>query len=98
MGPSGPAGAPSRVGIFKLSTLNFEKLEICVILIAISHYIEAKFDYGFFIIFLRNGSKILHKKSQVISTKNEGVTAIFPNFDFILNRENLWYSFLKFSV
>ena len=29
---------------------------------------------------MHNGSKILHKKSQVISTKNEGVTAIFPNF------------------
>ena len=41
-------------------------------------YLEAKFDYGYLIIFLRYGSKILHKKSQVISTTNEGVTAIFP--------------------
>ena len=44
--------------------------------------IRVKFDYGYFIIFLQYGSKILHKKSQVISTKNEGVTAILPNFDF----------------
>ena len=43
---------------------------------------------------LRNGSKILHRKSQVISIKNEGVTAIFPNFDFILNRENQRHAFI----
>ena len=43
---------------------------------------------------LRNGSKILHKKSQVILTKNEGLTAIFPNFDFILNRENQRHAFI----
>ena len=36
----------------------------------------------------------IHKKSQVISTKNEGVTAIFPNFDFILNRENQRHAFI----
>ena len=47
-------------------------------LIAILHYIEAKFDYGYFIIFLCCGSKILHKKFQVILSKNEGVTLIFP--------------------
>ena len=34
------------------------------------------------------------KKSQVISTKNKGVTAIFPNFDFILYRENQHHSFI----
>ena len=34
------------------------------------------------------------KKSQVISTKNEGVTAIFPNFDFILNWENQCHAFI----
>ena len=38
--------------------------------------------------FLHCGAKILHKKSQVISTKNQGVTAIFLNYDFILNRKN----------
>ena len=54
-------------------------------LIAISHYLEAKFDYGYLIIFLCYGFKILHKKSQVILMKNEGVMAIFPNFYFILN-------------
>ena len=63
-------------------------------LIAIWHYIEAKFDYGYLNFFLRNGSKILHKKSQVILIKNEGVTAIFPNFDFILNRENQCHAFI----
>ena len=30
--------------------------------------------------FLRFGSTILHKKIQVISSKNEGVTAISANF------------------
>ena len=34
------------------------------------------------------------KKSEVISTKNEGVTEIFPNFDFILNRENQHLAFI----
>ena len=63
-------------------------------MISISRYLEAKFDYGYFIIFLRFGSTILHKKSQVILTKNEGVTAIFPNFDFILNRENQRNAFI----
>ena len=53
-GPCGPCwgpSAPSRVAISKLWTLNFKKLEICVTLIAILHYIEAKFDYGYFMIF-----------------------------------------------
>ena len=36
----------------------------------------------------------LLQKSQVISTKNEGVTVIFPNFDFILNRENQRHAFI----
>ena len=34
------------------------------------------------------------KKTQVIPTKREGVTAIFPNFDFILNRENQRHTFI----
>ena len=34
------------------------------------------------------------KKSQVILTKNEDVTAIFPNFDFVLNRENQYHAFI----
>ena len=37
---------------------------------------------------------VLHKKSQVISTKNEGMTAIFPNFDFIFNQENQRHAFI----
>ena len=45
-------------------------------------------------LFLRYGSKILHKKSQVISTKNESVTAILPNFDLILNWENQHPAFM----
>ena len=44
--------------------------------------------------FLRNGSKILHKESQVILIKNEGANAIFPNFDFILNWENQHHAFI----
>ena len=57
-------------------------------------YLEAKFDYRYFIIFLRYSFKILHKKSQVILTNNEGVRAIFPNFDFIWNRENQRHTFI----
>ena len=34
--------------------------------------------------FLRYGSTILHKKFQVISSKNEGMMAIFVIFDFFL--------------
>ena len=63
-------------------------------LIAISHYIEAKFDYGYFIIFLCCGSKILLKNFKVISIKSKGVKAIFPNFDFILNWENQCHAFM----
>ena len=46
-------------------------------LIAILYYIEAKFDNGYIIIFLHYGSTILHKKFQVILSKNEGMTLIF---------------------
>ena len=91
--PFGPLGAlRALLGAYgpqygsKHWTLNFEKLEIGMTLIAISHYIEAKCDYGYFIIFLRCGSKILHKKFQVILSKNEGVTMIFP----IQNKIKIW--------
>ena len=57
-------------------------------------YLEAKFDYSYIIIFLRYGSKIVHKKSQVFLTKNEGVTAIFPNFYFILHQKNQRQAFI----
>ena len=63
-------------------------------LIAISHYIEAKFDYSYFIIFLRCSSKILHKKFQVILSKNEGVTLIFPIQNEIKIRENRRHAFI----
>ena len=63
-------------------------------LIAISHYIEAKFDYGYFIIFLCCGSKILHKKFQVILSKNEGVTLIFPIQNEIKIRKNRRHAFI----
>ena len=36
-------------------------MEIRGTLTAISHYIEAKFDYGYSIFFLHCGSQILHK-------------------------------------
>ena len=61
------------------------KLKIRVTLIAISRYLEAKFDYGYFILFYHYGSTILHKKFQVISSKIEGVMAIF-NFFYFLSR------------
>ena len=44
--------------------------------------------------FLRYGSKFLQEKSQVILSKNEAVTAIFPNFDFIFNQENQRHGFI----
>ena len=44
--------------------------------------------------FLHYGSKILHKKSQVIWSKNEGVKVIFLNFDFILYWENQCHAFI----
>ena len=43
---------------------------------------------------LGDSSNILHKKSQVILTKNEGVTAVDRNFDFILNWENQCFAFI----
>ena len=64
------------------------KIKFRATLIAISRYLEAKFDYGYFKIFLGYSSMILHKKCQLILSKNEGVTAILPNFGFILNYEN----------
>ena len=44
--------------------------------IAILGYLEAKFDYGYFILFFHWGPTILHKKFQVISSKIEGVTVV----------------------
>ena len=62
--------------------------------IAISPYLEAEFDYGYFILFLHYGSTILHKKFQVISSKNEGVTAIFPIPIQIKIRKNRRHAFI----
>ena len=69
-------------------------VEIRVTLIAISPYLGAKFDYGYFIIFLRLGSTILHKKCQVIPSKIEGVTAIFPIFDVNFPDSNRRHAFI----
>ena len=69
-------------------------MSIRATLIAISRYLEAKFDNSYIIIFLHYGFKILQKKSQVILTKNEGVTEIFLNFDLILNRKNQRHAFI----
>ncbi len=63
-------------------------------LIVILRYLEAKFDYGYFIIFLPFDSKILHKKFQVILSKNEGVTLIFPIQNEIKIRENCRHAFI----
>ena len=62
-------------------------------LIAILHYIEAKSYYGCFMIFLHCGYHILHKKFQVILSKNEGVTLIFKIQNEIKIRENRRYAF-----
>ena len=61
------------------------KIEYLPTLIAISPYLEAEFDYG---------STILHKKFQVISSKNEGGMVIFPNFDLKWNRKNRRHAFI----
>ena len=45
-------------------------------------------------IFLRYSSKILHKNFQVISSKNEGVTLIFPIENEIKIRENHRHTFI----
>ena len=76
--------------------MNFKlwKLKIRATLIAILRYLEAKFDYGYFITFLSYGSKILHKKIQVISSKNKAVTLIFPIQNKIQIRKNLRHAFI----
>ena len=83
--------------IFAIWTLNFEKLEICATLIAISRYLEAKFDYSYFMIFFALWFYD-STQFQVISMKNEGVTAIFPNFDFILNYKIVIVKFYLYIV
>ena len=44
--------------------------------------------------FLRCGSKILHKKFQVILSKNGGVTLIFPIKNEIKIQKNRRYAFI----
>ena len=79
------AGGATTPLVVKIGTKQpWVKIENLATLIAISRYLKATFDYGYFIIFfLHYGFKILHKKSQVISSKNEDVTAIFPNLYLI---------------
>ena len=48
----------------------------------------------FYNVFLRYDSKILHKKFQVISSKNEGVALIFPIPNEIKIRKNRRHSFI----
>ena len=48
----------------------------------------------FYNFFLRYRSKFIYKKCQVIWTKNEGMTEIFRNFDFIWNGENQRHAFI----
>ena len=66
----------------------------CSFLITILCYLEAKFDYGYFIIFLCYGSKILHEKFQVILNKNEGVILIFPIQKEIKIQKNCRHTFI----
>ena len=46
--------------------------------------------YNLFVLWLKDFTQ----KSQVILSKNEGMTAIFPNFVFILNQENQCHGFI----
>ena len=62
-------------------------------LIAILHYLEAKFDYDYFIFFLKWFSDCI-QKFQVISRKNEGVTMIYPMQNQIKIRKNLRHAFI----
>ena len=57
-------------------------------LIAIFHYIEAKFDYSYFIILFVLWFSNFTQKFQVISSKSEGVTLIFPIQNEIKIRKN----------
>ena len=63
-------------------------------LIAISHYIEAKFDYNYFMIYFALWFQDSTKKFQVIFNKNEGVTLIFPIKNEIKIRENCRHAFI----
>ena len=60
-------------------------------LIAISCYLEAKFDYGYFIIIF---ALWLKDFTQVILTKNEGVTLIFTIKNEIKIRKNRRHAFI----
>merc|ERR1711895_277820 len=60
-------------------------------LIAISAYLEAKFDYGYFIKKYAFG---FHDSTQVIPSKIEGVTAIFATLDVL----KIFFQSLKFKV
>ena len=63
-------------------------------LIVISPYLEAKFDNGYFIIFLHYGSTILLKKFQVILSKNKGMTVIFLILIQIKIQKNRCHAFI----
>ena len=47
-----------------------------------------------FLFFLRYGSKILHKKFQVISSKNKAMTLIFPIKNKIQIQKNRRHAFI----
>ena len=53
-----------------------KKIYAFKILIAILGYLEAKFDYDYFILFLHLGPTILHKKFHVIWSKIEDFTTV----------------------
>ena len=67
---------------------------MCATFMPFSCNLKEKFDYGYFVIFLRYGSKILHKKIQVILTKNEGVTLIFLIQNEMKIRKNRRHAFI----
>ena len=63
-------------------------------MIAILPYLEAKFDYGYVMIFLHYGSKILHTKISSHFDQKSMRDGDFPQFLFPLNQENQCHAFI----
>ena len=57
-------------------------------------YLEAKFNYGYFILFCDRVPQFYTKKFQVILSKNEGMTLIFPIQNQIKIWENHYHAFI----
>ena len=70
------------------------KLKIHATLIMILHYLEAKFEYSYFIIFCVMVPRIYTKKFQVILSKNKAMILIFPIQNKIKVWENCRHAFI----